>query len=161
MTSSMFAACAWSCLTGSTPWSTRPMGTACQSKRCNQALAALVHSFSDAVSPSGAKAQTARHQQSFYPLQVHRRSLFSVEIWAIFGGAPRGIRGGSVGDPRGIHTLVGGSAMFLRTFGPRFGGGPSETTAVFYNFKKGKKDVSGVGGHHWVLGVGARPCLVF
>ena len=66
-----------------------------------------------------------------------------------FAGDSRGIRGGSLGDS---HAFRGIRPIFENGW-PTFWGDSPATTAVFYNFKKGKEDAWGV----WApLGLGYR-----
>ena len=117
--------------------------------------------FSYVVSLSGAEMSTVELQQSLHPLQLHQQIVSGATCWEPFwrgsAGDPRGFRWGSAGDPR----IFRGIRHVLDGIWPTFWGDPSETTAVFYNFKKGKGDAKCVWGHHgsWDGGE-AMPCVL-
>ena len=64
----------------------------------------------------------------------------------LFGGGPRGIRGGirggSGGDPQGIRMRFRGSATVSQTFCPRFGGIRPRELRSFIILKKGSHNAA-------------------
>ena len=121
--------------------------------RQTNSMASIRCSDTARFEPGWGNTQTARHQRSFQSLHPHDHTSVLVHDsavrWRGFAGDSRGICWGFSGDSQALR----GIRHVFDDAWPTFWGDSPATTAVFYNFKKGKEDAWGV----WApMGLGYR-----